>query len=508
MAKVLMLQGTGSDVGKSVLVAGLCRILRQEGVRVAPFKPQNMALNSFVTPEGGEMGRAQVVQAEAAGIEPHVDMNPVLLKPTTDVGAQVILQGRVYGNMKALEYHRFKRKAREAVMDSFHRLASRFDVILVEGAGSPAEINLRDGDIANMGFALEVGCPVLLVGDIDKGGVFAALVGTLELIAPEERELVRGFIVNKFRGDASLLEPALRDISARTGKPFLGVVPYFRDIFIQEEDGIHRSSVEARSSGGRVRIAVVVPNRISNFTDFDPFLAEPDVRLDYVWPGERLGRAHAVILPGSKNTVDDLAALWRSGLADEILENHRRGAWIVGLCGGYQMLGRVVRDPLGVESAGGEARGLGLLDVETVMEPSKVTTQSEARVRPGTLPWYGGSELLRGYEIHMGRTRLGPGARPLLDLRRRGGTEWHPDGAVADGGRVFGTYLHGLFDNDGFRRQFLEPFRPGASATSFARLKEEGYDRLADLLRRSLDLDAVFRILDEGPEVGMEREEP
>ncbi|NOY44042.1 MAG: cobyric acid synthase [Deltaproteobacteria bacterium] len=501
MAKVLMLQGTGSDVGKSVLVAGLCRLLRQDGVRVAPFKPQNMALNSYITTDGGEMGRAQVVQAEAAGVEPHTDMNPVLLKPTTDVGAQVILQGRVYGNMRAREYHAFKPKARQVALESFRRLARRFDVILVEGAGSPAEINLRDGDLANMGFALEVGAPVVLVGDIDKGGVFASLVGTLELLEPAERDLIRAFIINKFRGDPSLLDPAFRTITERTGRPFLGVVPYFRDIFIQEEDGIHRDVVRART-GGEVRVAVVVPNRISNFTDFDPFLAEPGVRLDFVWPGERLGRADAIVLPGSKNTVDDLHALWRCGLADEILENRRRGAWVVGICGGYQMLGRWVRDPLGVESSRQEARGLGLLDVETVMEPEKVTAQSEGRVRPGALAWYPGDGILKGYEIHMGRTRLGPGAASLLEVRRKGDGSWHPDGAVSPDGRVFGTYLHGIFDNDAFRQAFLGLFRTGqAQATSFARQKEEGYDRLAALLRKHLDVDGLRRILDGSPDV-------
>ncbi len=502
MAKVLMLQGTGSDVGKSVLVAGLCRILHQDGVRVAPFKPQNMALNSFITPEGGEMGRAQVVQAEAAGVAPHADMNPVLLKPTTDVGAQVILRGKVHGNMKALEYHRFKKVARRTVMESFHALASRYDAIVVEGAGSPAEINLRDGDIANMGFALEIGCPVLLVGDIDKGGVFASLVGTLELIAPAERELVKGFVINKFRGDESLLDPAFRTISARTGRPFLGVVPYFRDIFIQEEDGIHPDVVRARSGGTRVRVAVVVPNRISNFTDFDPFLGEPGVTLEFVRPPERLGRADVVILPGSKNTVDDLHALHRSGLAREVIENHRAGATVVGVCGGYQMLGRWVRDPHGVESAGAEARGLGLLDVETEMEPEKITAQSEARVLPGRLPWYPEGGSLAGYEIHMGRTTLGPGSEPLLQLRRRGDDRWHPDGAAGADGRVFGTYLHGLFDNDGFRAALLDHHRGETAGTvSFETRKEEGYDRLADLLRRSLDLGAIQRVLDEGPDV-------
>ncbi|GAB4272676.1 MAG: cobyric acid synthase [Deferrisomatales bacterium] len=501
MAKVLMFQGTGSDVGKSVLVAGLCRILRQDGVRVAPFKPQNMALNSFITAEGGEMGRAQVVQAEAAGLAPHVDMNPVLLKPTTDVGAQVILQGRVHSNMKALEYHAFKKVARQTVLESFHRLAAAYEVIVVEGAGSPAEINLREGDIANMGFALEVGCPVLLVGDIDKGGVFASLVGTLELIRPEERDLVRGFVINKFRGDARLLEPAFEEITARTGKPFLGTVPCFRDIFLQEEDGIHPEVIRAQAGGGQVRVAVVVPNRISNFTDFDPFLGEEGVRLDFVRPPERLGRADIVILPGSKNTVDDLVALRRSGLAEEILDNRRRGATVVGLCGGYQMLGRWVRDPHGVESTGGEARGLDLLDVETVMEPEKVTAQSEGRVLPGALEWYASEALLAGYEIHMGRTAHGPGARPLLEIRRRGEQRWHPDGAVSADGRVFGTYLHGIFDNDAFRKALLDTHRGwSADTVSFARRKEEGYDRLAELLRGCLDLERVYRILEGSPE--------
>jgi adenosylcobyric acid synthase len=503
MAKVLMVQGTGSDVGKSVLVAGLCRVLAQDGVRVAPFKPQNMALNSFITADGGEMGRAQVVQAEAAGVAPHADMNPVLLKPTTDVGAQVILQGKVHGNMKALEYHAFKKIARDVVFDSFRRLAGRYDVILAEGAGSPAEINLREGDIANMGFALEIGCPVLLVGDIDKGGVFASLVGTLELIAPEERELIRGFVINKFRGDASLLTPAFEAITGRTGRPFLGVVPYFRDIFVQEEDGLHREALRARSRAGKIRVAVVVPDRISNFTDFDPFLGEPDVSLDFVRPGERLGRADLVILPGSKNTLDDLEGLRRSGLADEILENRRLGATVVGVCGGYQMLGRWVRDPHGVESRRGEVRGLELLDVETVMEREKVTAQAEGVPREGTLPWITAGETLRGYEIHMGRTSLGSGAKPLFRLRRLGAADWHDDGALSADGRVFGTYLHGLFDNDGFRRALLDAHREEAAeaGSTFEERKQEGYDRLADLLRRSLDLTAVRRILEEGPEL-------
>ena len=496
MAKALMLQGTGSDVGKSVLVAGLCRVLRDDGVRVAPFKPQNMALNSFITAAGGEMGRAQVVQAEAAGLAPHVDMNPVLLKPTTDVGAQVILQGRVHGNMKALEYHAFKKVARDTVFDSYNRLARQYDVVLVEGAGSPAEINLRDGDIANMGFALEAGCPVLLVGDINKGGVFASLVGTLELIAPEEADLVRGFIINKFRGDASLLEPAYEQIRARTGKPFLGTVPWFRDIFLQEEDGIHADVVAERSRGDQVRVAVVVPNRISNFTDFDPFLGEEGVRLEFVRPPERLGPADIVILPGSKNTIDDLDSLRASGLAEDILDARRRGTIVVGVCGGYQMLGHRVRDPHRVESSREETAGLGLLDVETVMERDKVTTQARGRVEAGALPWCTTGDELQGYEIHMGRTTLGPGARPLLRLERPGGEPPHPDGAVSEDGRVLGTYLHGIFDNDGLRRALLAPFRGVDTLTdSFAERKEEGYRKLATLLRECLDLEEIYRIL-------------
>lgn len=502
MANALMLQGTGSDVGKSVLVAGLCRILAQDGVGVAPFKPQNMANNSFITLEGGEMGRAQVVQAEAAGIQPHVDMNPVLLKPTTDVGAQVILQGRVHSNMKALEYHAFKKTARETVFDSFRRLASQYEVILVEGAGSPAEINLREGDIANMGFALEIGCPVLLVGDIDKGGVFASLVGTLELISREEAALVQGFVINKFRGDASLLDPAFEMITARTGKPFLGTVPYFRDILLQEEDGIHPEAVRNRCTGSEVRVAVVVPNRISNFTDFDPFLGEPGVTLDFVRPPERLGRADVVILPGSKNTIDDLDALRTSGLAGEILENRRRGATIVGVCGGYQMLGRWVRDPHKVESLRGETRGLELLDAETVMEPEKVTAQAEGVPLEGALAWYESIRPLVGYEIHMGKTTLGPRSRPLLKLRRQGSDRWHEDGAISADGRVFGSYLHGLFDNDSFRKALLDLYRDaGAPGVSFAEQKEQGYDQLADLLRKTLDIPAIYRILQNSPAV-------
>lgn len=499
MAKILMIQGTGSDVGKSVVVAGLCRVLKRRGWRVAPFKPQNMANNSFITREGGEMGRAQVVQAEAAGIEPHADMNPVLLKPTTDVGAQVVLQGRVHSNMKALEYHAFKKIARETVFDSFNRLAKQYDAILVEGAGSPAEINLREGDIANMGFALEAKAPVILVGDINKGGVFASLVGTLELIAPDEAALVKGFIINKFRGDATLLDPAYEEISKRTGKPFLGTIPWLTDVFIQEEDGLHLDTRRSVRAGG-VRVAVVVAKRMSNFTDFDPLALEPGVRLDFVRPGEKLGQADIVILPGSKNTIDDLLTLKDCGLAAEVLESHRRGATIVGVCGGYQMLGNKVRDPEGVEGLVPEIDGLGLLDAETVMEREKVTAQAEGAIVPGALDWYGDRGLLKGYEIHMGRTTLSPAARPLIELRRKGDTAFHKDGAVSSDGKVLGTYLHGIFDNDAFRAALVASVSDGqrAPARSFAQMKEDGYEKLADHIEHHVDIDALIKILEAG----------
>jgi adenosylcobyric acid synthase len=500
-----MIQGCGSDVGKSVLVAGLCRLLANRGVDVAPFKPQNMALNSCITAEGAEMGRAQVVQAEAARLAPHVDMNPVLLKPTTDVGAQVILQGKVHSNMKAVQYHEFKHKAREVVFDSYNRLKSRHDLILIEGAGSPAEINLREGDIANMGFALEAKAPVLLVGDINKGGVFASLVGTLELIAPEEAQLIKGFIINKFRGDATLLDPAYEAISKRTGKPFLGTVPWYTDIFIQEEDGLHFDSAGDAEGTGTLRVAVVVARRMSNFTDFDPFLGEEGVVLDFVRPGGKIGDADIVILPGSKNTIDDLKTLREAGLADQVLAAHQRGASIIGICGGYQMLGKTVRDPDAVEGSIPEIAGLGLLDIETVMETDKVTALSRGVIERGALAWCADSEdsadsdELKGYEIHMGRTTLGGDATPLMKLRRLEGEEFHSDGAVSPDGRVAGTYLHGIFDNDNFRHALLAKHRGHHVQTqSFAAKKEEGYEKLAALLAECLDIEAILKIIERG----------
>ncbi|MBN2332016.1 MAG: cobyric acid synthase [Deltaproteobacteria bacterium] len=507
-AKLLMIQGTGSSVGKSILVAGLCRYFYRQGVAVAPFKAQNMALNSFITPEGHEMGRAQVVQAEACGLPPHVDMNPVLIKPNSDVGAQVIIHGAVHGTMSALAYHQYKAKAWEAVKASFTRLQSRYELIIIEGAGSPAEINLRDNDIVNMGLATSVRAPVLLVGDIDKGGVFASLVGTMELLAPAERSLVRGFVVNKFRGDQRLLQSGLDMIAARCGVPFVGVVPFFRDIYLPEEDGVAVEGYGRTAVGaddGRLAIGVVKLPHIANFTDFDPLLHEPDVRLDYLMVDDVLEDYDLIILPGSKNTIDDLMVLQQAGLAERLRTFAARGGAIIGICGGYQMLGRRISDPHQVETTRGQVAGFGLLPVDTELAGEKVTVQSRGQLSiplfslPPGLP-------VAGYEIHMGRTTLHEATTPLLEIKKSGRLEEHYDGAITADGMIWGTYLHGIFDNDLFRSGFLQGLRkhrhgvdrPAAAGDSFAVRKEQGLDQLADLLIRSLDLAAIESIIADG----------
>jgi adenosylcobyric acid synthase len=500
-AKPLMIQGTGSFVGKSIVVAGLCRLLKQDGFKVAPFKAQNMALNSFITPEGGEMGRAQVVQAEAAGLDPHVDMNPILLKPNTDIGAQVILQGKVFGNMNADEYHRFKKKALSAVLESYGRLSQQYQVMIIEGAGSPAEINLREGDIANMGMAEAVDAPVLLVGDIDKGGVFASLVGTLALLSFAERRRIKGFIINKFRGDPSLLTSGLEFLEKKTGAPVLGVIPYLKDLYLPEEDGV---ALEKNYSGREkpLNIAVLYLPHISNFTDFDPLEHEPDVTLRYVQPGERIGDADVVILPGSKNTLEDFLFLKKEGYAQEILKLHQLGRMVVGICGGFQMLGKAVRDPLGTETSRGEIEGLGLLDAETILQKEKMTFQVKAV--PLNWPMAAQKETLRGYEIHMGETRRGAAHPPAFKITERLEQKVEvEDGAISADGQVWGTYIHGLFDNDGFRRCFIDSLRKTKGLSSGNRIqefdykafKEQEYDKLAAVLRRELDIPRIYRII-------------
>jgi adenosylcobyric acid synthase len=503
-AKNLMILGTGSDVGKSILVAGLCRILKQDGYRVAPFKAQNMALNSFITPEGGEMGRAQVVQAEAAGIEPHVDMNPILLKPTSNVGSQVIVHGKVYGNFQAEEYYLKKPDLVPQVMESYHRLEENYEVLLMEGAGSAAEINLKDKDLVNLSMAERVEAPVLLVADIDRGGVFASIVGHMELFTPEERSMVKGFIINKFRGDPSLLRSGLEFLEARTGKPVLGLVHYYKDIHIPEEDSVAldlKMRVTREREQEQVRIGVVRLPHISNYTDFDSLEQEPAVHLTYCNAPEQIFDLDLVILPGSKNTLNDLQYLHNQNIGEAIVSFHAKGGTVVGICGGYQMLGRKVLDPLGVESDLQELAGLDLLDMETELLGDKVTTQVKAKMLWSELA--APEEQVHGYEIHMGQSRvLGPATSLLEIVERNGKPVKVKDGLVSGDGRVWGSYLHGLFDNDGLRHRVISRFLAGDALvsteerlSSFNRWKQEQYDKLATHLRKHMDMDRIYQIM-------------
>jgi len=498
--RAVMFVGTASDVGKSVLTAGFCRILSNRGISVAPFKSQNMALNSFATPEGGEIGRAQAVQAQASRIAPHTDMNPVLLKPNSDTGSQVIVQGKVVGNMSVKEYNAYKPEAFRKVEESFERLRSRAGFVVIEGAGSIAEINLRAHDIANMRIAAMAGCPCILVADIDRGGVFAQIVGTLELLEPWERELVRGVVINKFRGDPSLLAPGIEFVEQRTGVPVLGVVPYFSHFRIPEEDSValekrRNAARGARREEGKINIGVVRFPRISNYTDFDALESETDVTLRYIEHPRELEGLDMLILPGSKSTIGDLAFLVKHGLDQGV---RSFAGPVVGICGGYQMLGNRVLDPDGLESHRSEAPGLGLLDVETVLLPEKETHQAEARLLRGAALAAPGCEgTVAGYEIHLGETTLGPKARPFAQLLRRSGREVAiPDGAVSPDGRVFGSYLHGIFDNHGFRSAFLNRIRreKGLPTISADCKTEDPFDQLAEHLERHLDMERLMRI--------------
>ncbi len=479
-----MLQGTGSDVGKSLLVAGLCRAYTRRGLRVRPFKPQNMSNNAAITPDGREIGRAQALQAQACGVPPCADMNPVLLKPQTDIGAQVVVQGRVWGNARAQEYHALRTCLLPAAIESFARLAAACDLVLVEGAGSPAEVNLRAGDIANMGFASAVDVPVVLVGDIARGGVIASLVGTWMLLAPEERTRLKGFIVNKFRGDPALFYAGIRAIEQRTGLPSLGVVPYFADAHrLPAEDAV---ALEHRRPAGEraIRIAVLVLQRIANFDDLDPLAGEPDVSVRFVHPGEALpGDVDLVVLPGTKATLADLAHLRAEGWDIDVLAHRRRGGWILGICGGYQMLGRVVADPSGIEGAPGGAPGLHLLEVETELAGEKILVPV-AGIDEVT------GEAVRGYEMHVGRTS-GPGTKRAM-LRLEAG---RADGAVSADGRVMGCYLHGLFAADRFRHAFLNRLRERrASETNYEAEVDSTLDKLALHLAAHLDLDQMLEL--------------
>ncbi|HIT08323.1 MAG TPA: cobyric acid synthase [Candidatus Merdivicinus faecavium] len=483
MAKAIMIQGTASNAGKSLLAAGLCRIFRQDGYRAAPFKSQNMALNSFITREGLEMGRAQVMQAEAAGIEPDVRMNPILLKPTGDMASQVIVNGEVRGNYAAKDYFRDKTALIPEVKKAYESLAAEYDIIVIEGAGSPAEINLKRDDIVNMGMAKLAKAPVLLVGDIDRGGVFASLAGTMLLLDPDEKALVKGTVINKFRGDLSILEPGLRTLEELTGVPVLGVVPYL-SLDVDDEDSL-TDRFSRRQEKAAVDIAVIRLPRISNFTDFNPLEYLDGVSLRYVGSVAELGEPDLVILPGTKNTMGDLRFLRESGLEAKILRHAAAGKPVIGICGGYQMLGETLSDPDGVEY-GGEMAGLGLLPVSTVFAGKKTRTRVN-----GTLPQLGGifsslsGQPYEGYEIHMGIT----GA----------------DGIVTGRGNVYGTYLHGFFDREEvtkavagalFRQKGLDP--DAVRAFDIAAYKEEQYDKLAAAVRSALDMEAVYRVINQG----------
>ncbi len=499
MAKAIMVQGTMSNAGKSLLAAGLCRIFRQDGLRTAPFKSQNMALNSFITRDGLEMGRAQVMQAEAAGIEPSVLMNPILLKPTSDVGSQVIVNGEVLGNMRASEYFRRKREFVPVIEEAYHKLESQFDVIVLEGAGSPAEINLKQNDIVNMGMAKIAKAPVLLVGDIDRGGVFASLVGTMILLEPEERAMVKATIINKFRGDKKLLEPGLQMLEDRIHIPAAGVVPYTR-LDIDDEDSLS-DRFERRGASGPVEIAVIRLPHISNFTDFAVLESNPLVSLRYVGTRAELGTPDLLLLPGTKNTMGDLIWLRESGLEAEILKYAAAGGIVFGICGGFQMMGRTLSDPLSVEH-GGTVRGMGLLPAETVFSTQKTRMQAEGIVAPldGFFAPLSGKKV-SGYEIHMGVTNPEGNARPFCTLRTQDGAA-HPDGILC--GNCGGTYLHGIFDTGEVTAALINALlrRKGLPETArpldLHTYKEQQYDLLADTLRENLDMKLIYRILEEG----------
>ena len=494
-----MIQGTASSAGKSIMVAALCRIFKQDGHRVAPFKSQNMALNSYVTAGGGEIGRAQVVQAEAAGILPTVDMNPVLLKPATDTGSQVIVLGKAVGTISAHDYYDYTQSLMETITASLERLRSEYDIVVIEGAGSPAEINLKEREIVNMRIAKVANAPVLLVGDIDRGGVFASLVGTLELLDEDERDYVKGLIINKFRGDVSLLGSALDFLEKRTGKPVLGVVPYFRDIRIAQEDSVYLDERAESESTGDLTIDVIRLPHISNYDYFDPLEAE-GCQINYIRQRFEFGDPHLIILPGTKSTIADLDYLRYTGLDTAILMAARAGTPVIGICGGYQMLGKKILDPDNVESKETETAGLGLLDTVTRFIPEKSTTQVRAKVVAdrGLLAGTKGMEL-DGYEIHMGQTDVAAGTEAFRVLETPQGEVDYTDGTLNEDGTVLGTYMHGLFYNDDFRSVFLNTLRRRSgldeSAAGPATEKEKQYDMLAAHVRESLDMKKIYELL-------------
>ncbi len=478
----LMVQGTTSDAGKSILVAGLCRVFKRRGLSVAPFKPQNMALNSAVTPDGGEIGRAQALQAQAAGVPLSVHMNPVLLKPNTDTGAQVILQGHSIGNLEALDYHQYKPKAAEAVFDSFQKLGKIYQHILVEGAGSPAEINLREGDIANMGFALRANCPVIIIADIDKGGVFAHLVGTLELLSKEERKLVKGFVINRFRGDIGLLQGGLDWLEEYTGKPVLGVLPYLHGLHLDAEDAVPENVPSPLA-----KLKVIIPRlpHISNHTDFEPLRLHPDIDFHYISHLETIPPADLIILPGSKNVGFDLQWLKSQGWQQAINKHLRYGGKLIGICGGLQMLGSAIHDPLGIEGDAQSHTGFGLLDYETVLQSDKKLTNEIGTVTFSNTA----SAKVSGYEIHAGITTGKALENSAVSL------DGKPDGALSADNQIFTSYLHGLFDSTEALQLILGWVSLEVSQPFDINLqREEQLERLADAIEESLDINKILKL--------------
>lgn len=506
IAKKVMFQGTSSHVGKSILTTAFCRILTQDGYNTAPFKAQNMALNSYVTRSGGEIGRSTVAQAEAAGAEPIVQMNPVLLKPTGNSCSQVILLGKSVGNYSASDYqNKYSQQAWESVKQSLEYMETHYDALVIEGAGSPAEVNLKKNDIVNMRIALIAKAPVFLIADIDRGGALASIVGTLELLDPEERAMVKGLVINKFRGDITLLEPALTFLEERTGIHVMGVIPYLDKLGIDDEDSVSLQDLPSDHVMRDIHIAVIQTPKISNFTDFDALTHEPDVNVRFVQQGDILGQPDMIILPGSKNTTADLLYLKKQGYAKEIKELAEKGVPVVGICGGYQMIGEKVRDPLHVEGDTEEVEGLGLLPYVTTMQGEKNTYQVSFNCE--SLPFLGmnySGNNLKGYEIHMGETVLTAPADNLFTIKERSGNPVEvQDGYINKERNVFGTYCHGVFDNDDLRRAVINALRrrkglPELESTfHYREYKESEFNRLADTVRKHFDMDAFYKVLEQ-----------
>jgi len=496
-ARTLMVQGTASSAGKSVLVAALCRILKQDGYRVAPFKAQNMALNSFVTKSGGEIGRAQAVQAEAAGIEPTVEMNPVLLKPQADATSQVIVLGVAQSVTDAADYYKDNHKLLPIIADSLAKLRKEYDAVIIEGAGSPAEVNLMDREIVNMRIAELAKAPVILVADIDRGGVFASIVGTLQLLPPRQRNRVKGLVINKFRGDISLLQPGIDFLEKRCRRPVLGVIPYMRNLAIAQEDSVYLDERRSYLRQGYPDVCIIRLPHISNYDDFDPLETYCNVR--YVAAVEKMGDPDLIIIPGTKGTITDLVFLYKTGLAEKIIEKARSGTPVFGMCGGYQMLGRRVTDPVGAESDTTEAEGLGLLEMDTVFEAEKITSQVKGKVEAGwgLLAGMQGIEVT-GYEIHMGRSRGQESGFVFTVTDSVNTPSSYSEGGIDRTGTVFGTYIHGLFNNDEFTRRMVNnlcSLRNLPSSSGAALDRGKAYDDLAATVRRSIDMEKLYEII-------------